>query len=303
MAGAVSNRVPKLLNYIHANLNKTLMVDELASVTHCSRWQIQRDFTNATGLSIAQYVRRLKLAKAAELLVDTNIRQLDIVMSCGFDSEISFHRSFKREYQCTPGQYRKRGLKTGMQLPIDLDCLAPLRIEQKEGFSLVGMSSAMHGVLSEEMDATEQVPRLWDGFFAQLNIDGRDEGGTNKKASVLGVIDTQQESGLLNYWAGVPDSVPLFEKLTEAGFEVVDVPAQNYLVVTHRRSECDSEADTLINKVQWLLSGWFPASNYRPNTSYDLETYPEEGVVEYWIPISQRSVSHTQDLHQSAPNS
>ena len=296
MAGAVSNRVPKLLTYIHANFNKTLMVDELASVMHCSRWQIQRDFTNATGLSIAHYVRRLKLSKAAELLVDTNIRQLDIAMSCGFDSEISFHRSFKREYQCTPGQYRKRGLKTGMQLPIDLDYMVPLRIEQKEGFSLVGVSIEIHGVLSNKTDASDLVQCFWNGFFEKLTINDRNNSFkvlTKNQAPVLGVIDTQQKSGLLNYWAGVPDSAPLFEKLTEDGFKVVDVPTQNYLVITHRQSEYGCEADTLVNKVQWILNAWFPASNYLPNTSFDLETYPEEGVVEYWIPVSQRSMSYS----------
>ena len=108
-------RLKRVLMYIHNNLDRSLLVDEIANAAHCSRWQAQRDFAQATDLSIATYVRSLRLSKAATMLVETNLRQIDIVDQCGFESEMSFHRGFKRYFGCTPGNYRKRGNLIGIQ--------------------------------------------------------------------------------------------------------------------------------------------------------------------------------------------
>lgn len=285
MTAVISSRVPKLLDHIHSNLNKPLPVDELAKVTHCSRWQLQRDFTHATGLSVAQYVRRLKLARAAELLLENNNRQLDIVMSCGFDSEISFHRSFKRQYQCTPGQYRKRGVKTGIQLPLATDCLIPLRIETQSAMSLVGICCEMHGVLSNQMDASLLVPDLWQEFFHQVKKMGVND-LLSKSSGVIGAVDTQSRNGILNYWAGIPSDHAFYHQLESKGFKTVDIPEQTYLVITYQQDEDCRLVEPLTAYVEWALNEWFPSSPYQPFFGFDLETFPQEGLIEYWIPIN-----------------
>ena len=93
-----TQRIVLILQYIDENLQKPLDVKSLAEISGWSRWQLQRVFSAHTGLSIAQYVRQLRLAIAAWKLLNSDDRQLDIALFCGFDSEVSFSRSFKQHF-------------------------------------------------------------------------------------------------------------------------------------------------------------------------------------------------------------
>jgi AraC family transcriptional regulator len=110
-----TQRIASVLQYIDLNLHKSLDVNLLAEVSGWSRWQLQRVFSAHTGLNVAQYVRQLRLAIAAWKLLHTNERQLDIALFCGFDSEVSFSRSFKQHFGCPPRDYRQLGQLTGIK--------------------------------------------------------------------------------------------------------------------------------------------------------------------------------------------
>ena len=109
-----TQRIVLILQYIDENLQKPLDVKSLAEISGWSRWQLQRVFSAHTGLSIAQYVRQLRLAIAAWKLLNSDDRQLDIALFCGFDSEVSFSRSFKQHFGHPPRDYRQLGSLTGI---------------------------------------------------------------------------------------------------------------------------------------------------------------------------------------------
>ncbi|MCW8347889.1 hypothetical protein MD535_18030 [Vibrio sp. ZSDZ65] len=50
-----------MVEYINNNLDKPLTIAELASISCCSRWQLQRVFQEQAKQNIAQYVRQQKL--------------------------------------------------------------------------------------------------------------------------------------------------------------------------------------------------------------------------------------------------
>ncbi len=109
-----TQRIASVLQYIDWNLQKSLDVNSLSKISGWSRWQLQRVFSAHTGLNVAQYVRQLRLAIAAWRLLNSNDRQLDIALFCGFDSEVSFSRSFKQHFGCPPREYRQLGQLTGI---------------------------------------------------------------------------------------------------------------------------------------------------------------------------------------------
>lgn len=109
-----AQRIASVLQYIDTNLHKSLDVNLLAEISGWSRWQLQRVFSAHTGLNVAQYVRQFRLAIAAWKLLHSNDRQLDIALFCGFDSEVSFSRSFKQHFGCPPRDYRQIGQLTGI---------------------------------------------------------------------------------------------------------------------------------------------------------------------------------------------
>jgi AraC-like DNA-binding protein len=87
------NRIERVLAYIHANLDQPLNVADLAALSCWSRWQLQRVFSEQTGLNVAHYVRELKLGQAAQQLVMGQSRVIDIALMYGFGSEASFSRA------------------------------------------------------------------------------------------------------------------------------------------------------------------------------------------------------------------
>jgi len=58
-------------------------------------------------MSIAEYIRRRRLANASTALIFTNERILDIAFYYQFQSQEAFTRAFKKIYHLPPGQYRK----------------------------------------------------------------------------------------------------------------------------------------------------------------------------------------------------
>ncbi|MEO6283199.1 MAG: AraC family transcriptional regulator [Dyadobacter sp.] len=72
--------------------------------------QLIRQFKSVFRHSPHQYLMRIRLMRAAELLVGTNLAVAEIAGSCGFESSSAFSRAFKVMYHVQPIHYRKAGL-------------------------------------------------------------------------------------------------------------------------------------------------------------------------------------------------
>lgn len=285
-------RIEKVLSYIEANLSEPLSVESLADLSSWSRWQFQRVFSHATGLSIAQYVRELRLSKAAESLITSKDRHIDIALAYGFSSEVSFNRSFSQMFGCTPGEYRKRGIVSGVRTPItitkqlnqiyDFDPrFLQIRLETKPAFEVVGVKGPINGLLSDKPDFLTQVPRIWDDLKSALSVESA------KGLSALGVIDTTKitdSSDSLIYWAGTEST----HELNETTLFRLLIPEQRYAVIPHK-----GYVSELHKTLSWVLHCWLPDSEYRGINGFELEVYGQdydpfsaEAYMEYWLPIS-----------------
>jgi AraC family multidrug resistance transcriptional activator len=71
------------------------------------KWHLQRVFVQMKGENIAAYIRDRKLTLAANDLVKSRDKILDISFRYGFDSQQSFTRSFSRKYRIPPQKYRR----------------------------------------------------------------------------------------------------------------------------------------------------------------------------------------------------
>ena len=140
-------RIERVLDYIHTHLDEPLSLEQLAEQSCWSRWQLQRVFLHETGLTVAHYVRELKLSLAAEALLSSRQRVLDLALIYGFGSEVSFSRAFKQQFGCSPLAYRKRGVRLGLRTPLvrapmplaSMPRLVQVRVESRPGFTLQGI--------------------------------------------------------------------------------------------------------------------------------------------------------------------
>ena len=291
-------RIEGVLTYIHDNLDKGLSLEELAEQSCWSRWQLQRVFQNQTGLSVAQYVRELKLSLAAERMLTGGERMLDIAYELGFNSEVSFSRAFKQFFGASPREYKLRGLRVGLRNPLTkLTSLASsgvvdsafvqTRIEYRSAFSILGVSSPIKGVLSDSPNFSIIVPETWRKLHCVLDAQSL------AASELIGVVDTRMVGEpLISYWAGVESQAfKLGGQKVPQVLDLLEIPAQEYAVVSYTGT-----ISGFSHVVEWLICTWLPESGYSGIEGFELETYGaiEEGgnaartEMEYWLPVEKK---------------
>jgi AraC-like DNA-binding protein len=70
-----------------------------------------RTFEQVTGVTPHQYLRRMRLRRAAAQLLAERGNVLDIVLDCGFGDVSNFNRAFRGEFGMSPKEFRRQGLR------------------------------------------------------------------------------------------------------------------------------------------------------------------------------------------------
>ena len=96
-----------LFHFIEDHLGEKISLEDVAKAVNISPVHLERVFKFAYGLPLMDYVRRRKLAESLNALLQEQRSVLEIAMEYGFEHEQSFARAFKKEFDITPGRYRK----------------------------------------------------------------------------------------------------------------------------------------------------------------------------------------------------
>lgn len=102
-------RILRVSDYIAANLDGDLGVERLADVAFFSPFHFHRIYREATGETIADTVRRLRLHRAAVELTRDDAPLERIAKRAGYGTLAAFSRAFAADYGIPPGAYRLRG--------------------------------------------------------------------------------------------------------------------------------------------------------------------------------------------------
>ncbi len=99
----------KVIAFIGKHLDDKLTLTQLSNIACFSKYHFHRLFTAYTGLSLQQYIRWLRLKRAAhQLIVDKSKSIIDIAINAGFESHESFTRAFKQSCGFSPSEFRSR---------------------------------------------------------------------------------------------------------------------------------------------------------------------------------------------------
>ncbi|WP_312109551.1 MDR efflux pump AcrAB transcriptional activator RobA [Pantoea septica] len=112
-----------LLVWLESHLDQPLSLDNVALKAGYSKWHLQRMFKDVTGHAIGAYIRARRLSKAAVALRLTSRPIMDIALQYRFDSQQTFTRAFKKQFNQTPAWYRRSSEwnSFGIRPPIRLD--------------------------------------------------------------------------------------------------------------------------------------------------------------------------------------
>jgi transcriptional regulator GlxA family with amidase domain len=109
-------RHPKLAQVIgqmEGNIEEPISPAALATEVGMSARQLERLFRRYLNRSPKRYYMELRLQKARNLLMQTEMSVINVAMACGFASPSHFSKCYRAHYQTTP--YRERGTSGGSE--------------------------------------------------------------------------------------------------------------------------------------------------------------------------------------------
>lgn len=113
--GARHPRLAQVVARMEANIEDPVSPARLASEAGMSPRQLERLFARYLGRSPKRYYMEIRLERARNLLLQTEMGVMEIALACGFASTAHFSKCYRTTYGRTP--YRERGTapETGIQ--------------------------------------------------------------------------------------------------------------------------------------------------------------------------------------------
>jgi PAS domain S-box-containing protein len=106
-AGDSVSTFSKVVEYIHRHYDQRLTSESLAEMAGLSASQYERRFRRAFGCSTRQYLIRVRVEKAAQLLAETELSVSHVALACGFYDHAHFSRAFGRLMSSSPTDFRR----------------------------------------------------------------------------------------------------------------------------------------------------------------------------------------------------
>lgn len=105
MENRYRRRILQILDYVDKNYSAKPRLEELAVHMELSPDYLSHFVKDALGVTFRDYLNKIRLRHALELLKKPSITQLDLLLQTGFSDYRHFLRTFKRSYGCSPEEY------------------------------------------------------------------------------------------------------------------------------------------------------------------------------------------------------
>ncbi|MDD1501965.1 AraC family transcriptional regulator [Lysinibacillus sp. CNPSo 3705] len=280
--------IQKAINYIEEHLLDDITIEQIAREVNSSVFHFQRTFSILTDMSIADYIRRRRLTLAAQELINTEQKVIDLAYKYGYDSPEAFTKAFRKQHNLTPSEARKKQGQlqsyNRLVIQVSLKGVEPMKykIVEKEKFQVVGVKRTYNCQNGENLQG---IPHFWnemnsknfDHQLIQLN------NGSIKGTLGVCVPNTEQgQKGFIDYWIATDHVGEVGENLL-----ALEIPASKWVVFEVH----GPMPDAMQNTWKQIYSEWFPSNPYKPAGTAELEVYPDEDAYspdaysEIWIPI------------------
>ena len=103
-----AGRVGKVIALLREKLAGPPTLEEIGRAVGCSPFHLSRTFSTTTGMTIPQYLRQLRMERAAELLRSGKFNVTEAALEVGYSSLSHFSQAFHETFGCCPGLYPVR---------------------------------------------------------------------------------------------------------------------------------------------------------------------------------------------------
>ena len=257
-------QINRAIDYIEEHLEGELVIDQISQEAGISKWHFQRVFKAVLGETVKEYITRRRLSLAAQELIGTNSKILDIAMNFGFESHEVFTRSFKKLFEISPSELRAQ--KGSFMIPVKPRITRNYIYHLFEGISMEakivkiqkslvrGVSAKISLVNSAEFSTNlDVIPKLWAKLRTQIGV---------LNYPKMSLIDEE-----MNYFAGVLlNDEEVFQHL-----ERREIPEGDYAEFLHT-----GPMSNIIHTMNYIYGSWFPKTGKIRGNGPDLSMHTEK---------------------------
>ena len=272
-------RINASVDYIEGRIEKEEPIDKdaVSKIAACSFELFQGSFSQITGISLSEYVRRRKLTLAAHDLQNTDAKVVDIAAKYGYQSADAFSVAFKRLHGISPIESKTPNIKLTFYCRLQFALIIKgvdkmdYTIIERNAFNVVGI---------------RRTTPYGGGTWAIVKDDG-----SNDKAKKLfgtfydlGVCFGFGDDGSNDYMCAVE-----YDGKVPEGLDSYSYPAVTWLKFEANGAITD---DTLGNVWQRINDEFLPQSKYKQSELPTIEKYvswdnaANKCNVEIWIPVT-----------------
>lgn len=278
--------VQRMQEYIEEHLDEDINLAQLSQASLYSPWHSYRIFREHTGLTVAEYIRRLRLSKSAVRLKDGENRVTDIAFSLGFGSVDGYQRAFKREFGCNPAEYAKTKIPLSLFVPYGVK----FRHLRKEPNEMENLQSVFIQVIHKpERKVIIKRGEKADEYFSYCGEVGCDVWGLLMSMDslygepvCLWLPQQYKKPNTSTYVQGVEVDTA-YDGIIPDGFDVITLPEADYLMFQGEPFKEENFSDA-INALQHAIDKYDPAViGYKwddSNPRIQLEPKGERGYIE-----------------------
>lgn len=291
--------VQRMQDYIEEHISEKMTMGELAKAAGYSQWHCCRIFKEMTGKTPFEYIRSLRLSKAAMTLRDSKLNVTDVAFDFVFDSHEGFTRAFTKEFGVSPKKYRSDTPPIQLFIPYSVRAYyltfgkgekkdMPENKETKTVFVQVVERPKRKVILKRGIKATE-----YFGYCEEVGCDVWGILSSIKEAMYepigMWLPDKMIKEGTSKYVQGVevPDD---YKGAVPEGFELVDLPPCKMMVFQGEPYE-DENFEEAIGEL------WQVIEKYKPET-YGFQWADDEAPRFQLAPMGYRGYIEARPVRQ-----
>ncbi|MDM5317365.1 AraC family transcriptional regulator [Fictibacillus sp. b24] len=289
--------IQRTLDYIEENLNERITLEGLAELACFSPFHYHRVFQFLVGESVMEYVRKRRLSHAAQRLLQSEEKVIDIAFDLGFQYHESFNRAFKKHYGRSPREYRSATVH-----PVSLHQKAYLNMNHYMGGLNMEMKlikkPALHIIgydlrtRNTDGENNREIPKFWQQYI-QNNLGVKIPNPLYKNQELGLCTEYNTTTGEFVYMIGmeVAEGTPAPEGMSYRTFLEME-----YAVFTTPKASEENFVQSIQQTWVEIFSKWFPDSGYEHDGKVEFELYDERCYgkenkqIDIYIPVVKKAV-------------
>jgi len=256
------NAVQRMQSYIETHLTEPITLHMLAEAAGYSPWHAAKVFKSLTGKSPFEYIRLVRLSRAAARLRDGDARVVDVAFDFVFGSHEGFTRAFSRQFGITPQHYSQSRLPVRYFLPENV--LQKYLVLQKGDHKM----SESNSIFVQVVDRPARKLILKRGIKAEDYYAYCEEVGCDVWDVLCGIKDALYEPmglwlpknlqtpGTSMYAQGV-EMPAKYARPVPQGYDLIDLPACKMMIFQGQPYD-DAKFEEAIGSM------WETIKNYKP---------------------------------------